>query len=97
MKDVVTKLQEYVDNINLNIHKLETRDPISKYVLPDDDLRGSLTLTFDEENFGVACDLNSRGYHVLCKETEEVVGHVKPYSIIGSLPLIWELQVIIHI
>ncbi|KAL4373009.1 hypothetical protein AHAS_Ahas05G0038900 [Arachis hypogaea] len=72
VKDVVTKLQEYVDNINLNIHKLETRGHVSKYVLPDDDLRG-------------------RGYHVLSKATE-VVGHVKPYSITGSLPLIRELQ-----
>ncbi|RYR74600.1 hypothetical protein Ahy_A02g009327 [Arachis hypogaea] len=33
-----------------------------------------------------------KGYDVLCKATEEVVGHVKPYSITGSLPLIWELQ-----
>ncbi|XP_072092810.1 acetylornithine deacetylase [Arachis hypogaea] len=44
VKDVVTKLQEYVDNINLNIHKLETRGPVSKYVLPDDDLRGRFDL-----------------------------------------------------
>ncbi|XLR53556.1 hypothetical protein HN51_021817 [Arachis hypogaea] len=102
VKDVVTKLQEYVDNINLNIHKLETRGPVSKYVLPDDDLRGTikasfvffytLTLTFDEANSRVACDLNFRGYHILCKATEEVVGHVKPYSITGSFPLIRELQ-----
>ena len=55
----------------------------------------SLTLSFDETMSGVACDLNSRGFHVLCKATEEVVGHVKPYSITGSLPLIRELQVII--
>ncbi|XLU24205.1 hypothetical protein S245_060271, partial [Arachis hypogaea] len=59
----------------------------------------SLTLTFDEANSGVACDLNSRGYHVLCKATKEVVGHrinypliMKAYSITGSLPLIRELQ-----
>lgn len=43
---------------------------------------------------GVACNLNSRGFHVLCKATEEVIGHVKPYSITGSLPLIRELQVL---
>ncbi len=55
----------------------------------------SLTISFDEAMSGVACDLNSRGFHVLCKATEEVVGHVKPYSITGSLPLIRELQVII--
>lgn len=42
---------------------------------------------------GVACDLKSRGFDVLCKATEEVIGHVKPYSITGSLPLIRELQV----
>ena len=55
----------------------------------------SLAISFDEAMSGVACDLNSRGFHVLCKATEEVVGHVKPYSITGSLPLIRELQVII--
>lgn len=53
----------------------------------------SLTLTFDEAMSGVACNLDSRGFHVLCKATEEAVGHVKPYSITGSLPLIRELQV----
>ncbi|XLU98648.1 hypothetical protein S245_012988, partial [Arachis hypogaea] len=44
VKDVVTKLQEYVDNINLNIYKLETRGLVSKYVFPDDDLRGRCTM-----------------------------------------------------
>ncbi|OMO77279.1 Peptidase M20 [Corchorus capsularis] len=92
VKDVMTKLQEYVDDINENIDKLDTRGPVSKYILPDENLRGSLTLTFDEAMSGVACDLNSRGYKVLCKATEDVVGHVKPYSITGSLPLIRELQ-----
>ena len=164
----MSKLQEYVDDINENVDKLDSRGPVSKYVLPDENLRGrslslsqpfsylildiiwmnpwkqcctgniitfssvvyyvhlkeisfshinifssilsslqnsyvefffflsySLTLSFDETMSGVACDLNSRGFHVLCKATEEVVGHVKPYSITGSLPLIRELQVII--
>ncbi|CAL2258793.1 unnamed protein product [Prunus armeniaca] len=81
VKDVMEKLQEYVDDINENIGKLDSRGPVSKYVLPDENLRGSLTLSFDETSSGVACDLNSRGFHVLCKATEEVVGHVKPYSI----------------
>lgn len=52
-----------------------------------------ITITFDEASAGVACNLESLGYHVLCKATEEVVGHVKPYSITGTLPLIRELQV----
>ncbi|CAL0314355.1 unnamed protein product [Lupinus luteus] len=92
VKDVMEKLQEYVDDINENIEKVESRGPVSKYVLPDENLRGSLTLTFDEASSGVACDLNSRGFHVLCKATEEVVGHVKPYSITGTLPLIRDLK-----
>ncbi|RWV92822.1 hypothetical protein BHE74_00037508, partial [Ensete ventricosum] len=91
--DVVKKLEEYVDDINTNIEKLGTRGPVSKYVLPDENLRGRLTITCDEDvTSGVACNLDSRGFHVLCKATEEAVGHVKPYSITGSLPLIRELQ-----
>lgn len=54
----------------------------------------SLTISFDEAMSGVACNLESHGFHVLSKATEEVVGYVKPYSITGSLPLIRELQVI---
>lgn len=53
-----------------------------------------LEISFDEAPMtGVACNLDSRGFHVLCKATKDVVGHVKPYSITGSLPLIRELQV----
>lgn len=53
-----------------------------------------IVMSFDEDmTSGVACDLKSRGFHVLCKATEQVVGHVKPYSLTGSLPLIRELQV----
>ncbi|CAH8392525.1 unnamed protein product [Eruca vesicaria subsp. sativa] len=92
VKEVMKKLQEYVDDINTNIEKLGTRGPVSKYVLPEENLRGRLTLSFDEASAGVACNLDSRGFHVLCKATEEVVGHVKPYSITGTLPLIRDLK-----
>ncbi|KAJ0232925.1 Acetylornithine deacetylase [Hirschfeldia incana] len=92
VKEVMKKLQEYVDDINANIEKLGTRGPVSKYVLPEENLRGRLTLSFDEASAGVACNLDSRGFHVLCKATEEVVGHVKPYSITGTLPLIRDLK-----
>ncbi|CAF2023722.1 hypothetical protein Bca4012_079873 [Brassica carinata] len=92
VKEVMKKLQEYVDDINTNIEKLSTRGPVSKYVLPEENLRGRLTLSFDEASAGVACNLDSRGFHVLCKATEEVVGHVKPYSITGTLPLIRDLK-----
>jgi hypothetical protein len=42
---------------------------------------------------GVACNLESQGFKALCEATKEIVGHVEPYSITGSLPLIRELQV----
>ncbi|XP_006352852.1 acetylornithine deacetylase-like [Solanum tuberosum] len=92
VSDVIKKLQEYVDDLNANIEKLDTRGPVSKYVLPDENLRGRMTITFDETSSGVACDLNSLGYKVLSKATEEVVGYLEPYSITGSLPLIRDLQ-----
>ncbi|KAL3330933.1 hypothetical protein AABB24_034642 [Solanum stoloniferum] len=92
VSDAMNKLQEYVDDLNANIEKLDGRGPVSKYVLPDENLRGRITISFDEASSGVACDLNSRGFHVLCKATKEEVGHVKPYSITGTLPLIRDLQ-----
>ena len=53
-----------------------------------------LELSVDEDIMkGVACNLESRGFKALCKATEEIVGHVEPYSITGSLPLIRDLQV----
>ena len=42
----MTKLQEYVDDINDNIQKLETRGPVSKYVLPDENLRGRCDILY---------------------------------------------------
>nr|GMD76258.1 acetylornithine deacetylase [Ipomoea batatas] len=92
VSDVMKKLQEYVDDLNANIDKLDTRGPVSKYALPDENLRGRLSISFDEASAGVACNLESRGFQVLCKATEEIVGHVKPYSITGTLPLIRDLQ-----
>ena len=42
----MSKLQEYVDDINENVDKLDSRGPVSKYVLPDENLRGrSLSLS----------------------------------------------------
>ncbi|KAK6782957.1 hypothetical protein RDI58_020753 [Solanum bulbocastanum] len=90
--DVIQKLQEYVDDLNANIEQLDTRGPVSKYVLPEENIRGSMRISFDEAYSGVACDLDSLGYKVLSNATKEVVGYVEPYSITGSLPLIRDLQ-----
>ncbi|GKB60176.1 acetylornithine deacetylase [Tanacetum coccineum] len=92
VEDVIKKLNEYVEDLNTNIEKLPTRGPVSKYTLPDENLRGRIEISFDEASSGVACNLESRGFHVLCQATKEAVGHVKPYSMTGTLPLIRELQ-----
>ncbi|KAK9120731.1 hypothetical protein Syun_018348 [Stephania yunnanensis] len=91
--DVMKKLQEYVDDINENIENLPTRGPVSKYVLPDENLKGKLTLSFVAGLMpGIACNLDSHGYRVLYDATKEVVGSVTPFSITASLPLVRELQ-----
>jgi acetylornithine deacetylase len=36
----VEKLKGHVEDINENIEMLDTRGPVSKYVLPDENLRG---------------------------------------------------------
>ncbi|KAJ0743424.1 putative acetylornithine deacetylase [Helianthus annuus] len=92
VSDVINKLNEYVEDLNKNIEKIPTRGPVSKYVLPDENLRGRIEISYDEALSGIAMDLDSRGYHVLYEATKEVVGYVKPYSITGSLPLVRELQ-----
>ncbi|MCO5604785.1 hypothetical protein L7F22_058956 [Adiantum nelumboides] len=93
VKDVVTKIQEYVDDLNKNITDLESRGPVSKYTLPDEGIKGRLFVDFDDiMTSGVACKLDSSGFHALSEATKNVLGHVQPYSITGSLPLIRELQ-----
>ena len=41
---------------------------------------------------GLACDLDSIGFKVLCDATEKVVGCCKPLADTGTLPLVAELQ-----
>jgi acetylornithine deacetylase len=60
----MVKLKEYVDDINANLETLPSscRGPCSKYVLPDEGLRGRLQLEFfDSTSRGIACSLDSPG------------------------------------
>eukprot|EP00850_Spirogloea_muscicola_P021359 SM000245S08198 [mRNA] locus=s245:90275:95022:- [translate_table: standard] len=91
--EVVKRVTGYVEDIDADLDKLATRGPCSRYDLPDEDLRGRVSIEFEEVQMsGVACRLDSPGFKALCAATEAVVGHVAPYSITGSLPLIRELQ-----
>lgn len=58
VNDVMKKLQEYIDDINANIEKLDCRGPVSKYVLPDENLRGrsvGLSLSLSEWILSQCC------------------------------------------
>lgn len=91
--EVVSAIKGYVEDINSNIETLPSQGPCSKYVLPEEGLKGRLTIEFEKTMMsGVACNLDSPGFRALCDATEAVIGHVKPYSITGSLPCIRELQ-----
>lgn len=93
VKDVAKKVQLYVDYLNENITSLEGRGPVSKYILSDANMRGKLYVDFDDMKIsGVACNLNSPGFHALRDATEKIIGYCEPYSITGSLPLIRDLQ-----
>jgi acetylornithine deacetylase len=94
--DVRRVVSGYITEINANPAVLEnpdTRGPHSKYTLPDENKKGVVDFQWlaDGEN-GIACNLNSVGYHAILEATRAVLGDVKPYSIGGSLPLIRELQ-----
>eukprot|EP00286_Rhodomonas_abbreviata_P029303 CAMPEP_0181299684 /NCGR_PEP_ID=MMETSP1101-20121128/6481_1 /TAXON_ID=46948 /ORGANISM="Rhodomonas abbreviata, Strain Caron Lab Isolate" /LENGTH=445 /DNA_ID=CAMNT_0023404857 /DNA_START=48 /DNA_END=1385 /DNA_ORIENTATION=+ len=102
-KQVVAKVNSYVAELNADptlLHDPETHGPDSKYCLPDEVVegkeggrKGSFEMKWigSGEN-GVACKLDSKGYHAILEATEAVLGSVKPYSIGGSLPLIRDLQ-----
>lgn len=64
VKDVMKKLQEYVDDINENIQKLESRGPVSKYTLPDENIRGRWDLSILPELANSTLNLNSHPFYV---------------------------------
>jgi acetylornithine deacetylase len=99
MQEVCAKIASYVAEINANpslVEDPEFRGPHSKYVLYENGEvieKGDIALKWlvHGEN-GVACKLDSKGFHALTEATRTVLGDCKPYSIGGSLPLIRDLQ-----
>ncbi|RHY35003.1 hypothetical protein DYB32_000478 [Aphanomyces invadans] len=87
------KLQSYVDDLNANVTSLESRGPHSKYTLPKENLVGKIELTL-AENFmeGIACSLESVGFKSFDEATKAIKGVSEPFAIMGSLPLVRDLQ-----
>jgi acetylornithine deacetylase len=95
IKDVKDAVTRYVAEVNAdpNIVRTGSHGEASRYTLPEEGINGTVELkwvTGGED--GVACNRSSPGFRALCTATENVLGHVKPYAINGSLPLIRELQ-----
>ena len=90
IEDAQKALQTYVDEIDVT--KLATRGP-SRYVLPDEGIQGTVELEWLGAAYkGIACNLESPGYKILCDAVQNALGEVKPFSTTGSLPLVKDLQ-----
>lgn len=94
MKKVREAVEKYVKDINANLNSLPQHGPWSKYVLPNENVQGSIELTWLGEGIleGIACNLESVGFKALCDSFKEVCGECKPFSLTGSLPLVRNLQ-----
>jgi len=93
-KQIIKDVTSYVAEIQNGLHALPSRGPYSKYVLPSQNLKGKVTIDFGNEPplRGIACNIDSPGFHSLCDSMKEVNGEVKPYSITGSLPLVQDMK-----
>jgi hypothetical protein len=95
VKAVMKQIDSYVAEINADPSILHSsaHGPHSKYTLPEEGKQGRIDLKWvGEGENGIACKLDSKGYHAILEATKAVLGSVTPYAIGGSLPLIRDLQ-----
>eukprot|EP00904_Undaria_pinnatifida_P004372 jgi/Undpi1/13936/HiC_scaffold_9.g03587.m1 len=91
--NVQKSIEGYVAEINADPSILPSHGPFSKYVLPAEDRKGTIELTWPTKGEdGIACNLSSEGADALNTATAKVLGKSQPYSISGSLPLVRWLQ-----
>jgi acetylornithine deacetylase len=69
--EVAKTLKAIVEDINANVEKLDTRGPVSKYVVPEDGIRGRsvmnlYTFSFVWTCFGFHMSLNDMMYMCVC-------------------------------
>ena len=96
----VAKLKQCIEDevaaMNKDIEALPTRGPCSKYVInPEgaEPIVGRLSLEWGDHLLtGIACDLESPAFKLMCDAINEVKGKAEPYSLTGSLPLVHEMQ-----
>jgi len=91
LDDVSAKALEVAKDIHSKITSLPGRGPGMGYQVGDK--TGSFEFTLDDGAYrGIACNVESPGFLSFHEATKEVFGESKPYSICGSLPLVYELQ-----
>lgn len=90
-EEIKKAVAKYVDEINANIGKLPMRGPNFFYEVSD--TKGRIEFKWlGTVHRGIACNLESPGFKAISKATTEVLGECKPYSITGTLPLVYDLK-----
>jgi len=88
-------VKELNDDIKSNKQTIPVRGTHSKYILPDENKEGRLSIEWGESVLtGVACDIESKGFFAVCEAFQEVRKTCTPYSICGSLPLVAEMKAV---
>jgi len=91
LDEVMKKVSEIAQDVNANINSLPGRGPQFVYQLGE--TKGSFEFSWNEGVAkGIACHIDSPGFKAIDDATREVTGESVPYSIGGSLPLVFELQ-----
>jgi len=89
-------IEAEVAAINADIESLPVRGPCSKYVIRPEDgepIVGHLKLEWGDHLLtGIACDLTSPAFKLMCDSIKDVKGVAEPYSLTGSLPLVHDMQ-----
>jgi len=89
--EVLKETEKIAEDVKNNILGLPTRGPLFSYQVGEK--LGSFEFKFDPGTYkGVACDITSPGFLAFNEATSEVMGESIPFSVGGSLPLVWELQ-----
>lgn len=74
MEKVQESIERYVAEINADPSILPSRGPFSKYVLPEEDRKGTIELTWvTKGEDGIACNLESEGADALNAATDMVI------------------------
>ena len=87
--EVKKDIESWIKEINGNVDQLQGHG----FSYKSGEFTGSLELEWiGDLYFGVACDMESKGFQALAQASQSVLGEVKPFSVCGSLPCVKELQ-----